>query len=262
MDLRILITGGIVIFSALVIFIILFIFLYQKRYYRHLHEKEQLRAEFARESLNAELEIQEQTLQNIAQEIHDNVGQVLSLAKLNLNTLDISKQPDLENKITNSKNLIGKAIQDLRDLSRSLNTEAIMAMGLSKAIGNELDMINKSGVCQTQFDVAGDSPKMDPQQELIVFRIVQESLHNIIKHAAAKNIKVSIHYTNPALELNIEDDGKGFDISSVQKNNDSKMGMGIRNMQNRARLIQAEFTLTSIENKGTRVKMILPFNKN
>jgi signal transduction histidine kinase len=262
MDLRILVTGGIIIFSALVIFIILFIFLYQKRYYRHLHEKEQLRAEFARESLNAELEIQEQTLQNIAQEIHDNVGQVLSLAKLNLNTLDISKQPELEDKITNSKNLIGKAIQDLRDLSRSLNTEAIMAMGLAKAIGNELEIINKSGVCQTQLDVVGESPKMDAQQELIIFRIVQESLHNILKHAVAKTIKVSIHYTNAALELNIEDDGKGFDVSAIQKNNDSKMGMGIRNMQNRARLIKAEFNLTSTENKGTHLKMILPLNKN
>jgi signal transduction histidine kinase len=245
-----------------VIFIILFIFLYQKRYYRHLQEKEQLRAEFSRESLKAQLEIQEQTFQNIAQEIHDNVGQALSLAKLNLNTLDISKQAELDEKVTNTKDLIGKAIVDLRDLSRSLNTDAIKSIGLTRAIENELEMIRKSCGCDVQLKIEGNPAHLDKQQELILFRIIQESLQNIIKHADAKSIRVTVQFTDIALAIKIEDDGKGFDINTAYNNTDSKLGMGLRNMQNRARLIKADFAVTSEINKGTSINMELPLILN
>src|ERR1043165_9187214 len=207
------IVGGIIILTALVVLVILLLFAYQKRYYRHLREKEQLQAQFSQELLHAQLEIQEQTLKNIAQEIHDNIGQVLSLAKLNLFTMDIAKQTDLVEKISNSKELVSKAIQDLRDLSRSLNADSIIDMGLVKAIGHELELIHKTELCSTHLDVQGELPKLDEKKELILFRIVQESLHNIIKHASAKNINVTIKNSVDLFELILTDDGKGFDVT-------------------------------------------------
>lgn len=254
------IVGGIIIFTALIVFIILFIFLYQKRYYRHLREKEQLKVQFSQELLQSQLEIQEQTLKNIAQEIHDNIGQELSLVKLNLNTMDINKQPELITKINTSKDLVSKAIQGLRDLSRSLNTDAISAMGLCRAIEYELEMISKTEICKTNMDISGDIKKLDEKKELILFRIVQETLHNIIKHAAASTINVSVKFENNKMELDIKDDGKGFNPVSVNENTSSTMGMGIRNMYNRAKLINAEFTIDSIEDKGTEINLNLPLN--
>lgn len=259
MDMKTLIAGGIIIMTALVVFIVLFIFLYQKRYYRHLREKEQLKVQFSQELLHAQLEIQEQTLKNIAQEIHDNIGQELSLAKLNLNTMDINKQSELITKINTSKDLVSKAIQDLRDLSRSMNTDSIAAMGLPKAIGYELDMIRRSEVCHTSLAIHGNIVRLNEQKELILFRIVQESLHNIIKHAEAKNIDVSIIYSDLTLQLSIIDDGKGFEISDADKK-DSDLGMGLHNMQNRAKLIGAEFMVSSRKNTGTQVRLVLPLN--
>jgi len=253
-----LIVGGIIILTALVVFIILLIFLYQKRYYRYLQEKEQLRAEFAKESLRAQLEIQEQTLKNIAQEIHDNIGQELSLVKLTLNTIDTSKQTELIGKINTSKDLVSKAIQDLRDLSKSLNTDAISAMGLCRAIEYELEMISKTELCKTNLDIRGDIKKLDEKKELILFRIVQETLHNIIKHASASTINVSVKFENNKMELDIKDDGGGFNLVSANENTGSTMGMGLRNMYNRAKLINAEFTIDSNEDKGTEINLKLP----
>lgn len=260
MGLKILIVGGIIIFTALVIFIILFIFLYQKRYYRHLREKEQLKTKFSQELLQSQLEIQEQTLKNITQEIHDNIGQELTLAKLNLNTIDLSKPVELPDKINTSKNLVSKAIQDLRDLSRSMNMDSIMSMGLTNSIENELDMIRKTEMFNTSFDVQGEIPRLDEKKELILFRIVQESLHNIIKHASAKNINVTIKYANDILALDIKDDGKGFETAIIEGLKPAGVGMGLRNMHNRADLINAGFFVNSIKDSGTHIRLELPLN--
>ena len=132
--------------------------------------------------LQTQLEIQEQTLKTISQEIHDNIGQVLSLAKLNLSRMDINKQDQLKEKIADSKNLVSKAIQDLRDLARSMNTDNITAMGLAKALEYEVEMLRKTGFV-VSFDVNGNVVRQEPQKELILFRIIQEIFNNIIKHA-------------------------------------------------------------------------------
>jgi signal transduction histidine kinase len=257
MDLRLLILGGIIIFTAMVIFIILFIFLYQKRYYRHLQEKEQLKAQFSQELLQTQLEIQEQTLKNIAQEIHDNIGQELSLAKLNLSTAITSGTDEMLGKINTSKNLVSKAIIDLRNLSHGLNMDSISQMGLHEAIRTELELINKAGEHKTRMDTEGDMPALGAQKELIIFRIVQETLHNIFKHAEAKNITVSIKTTREQFELSVKDDGKGFHHGNDHQHG-TRYGMGLRNMENRAKLINAAFSLNSKINNGTEVKLTLP----
>jgi signal transduction histidine kinase len=214
---------------------------------------------FKQTLLQTQLEIQEQTLKNISQEIHDNVGQVLSLAKLTLNTMDITKTEQLQGKIDNTLSQVSKAINDLRDLSKSFNTDNISAIGLISAIGNELDMIGKTDSHKTEFKIEGSSRKLESQKELILFRIVQEALHNIIKHAAAKNVKVLAVYSPEELELQIQDDGKGFDLTPLNEEANTGFGLGIRNMHNRAKLIGADFTMSSSTGTGTIVKIVLPF---
>jgi two-component system, NarL family, sensor kinase len=217
------------------------------------------RENLQQELLRTQLEIQEQTLKNISQEIHDNIGQVLSLAKLNLNRMDPSKPNDLEEKIKDSKNLVGKAIQDLRDLSKTLNTDNIESIGLLKAIGYELDMIGKTGSHQTDLKTKGNIIRLDAQKELILFRIVQEVLNNILKHADAGNISVQANYESRQLELVIDDDGNGFDLNPLNDPDNQAAGLGIRNMHNRAKMIGADFSISSTLGEGTKVKLIAPF---
>src|SRR5204863_5811790 len=125
----------------LVFFIFLFITENQRRKTVHQKEKKIIEFQFQQELLRTQLEIQEQTLRTISQEIHDNIGQVLSLAKLNLNTI-----PQTENSetIVLTEELLGKAINDLRDLSKSMHPEKIADIGLTNAIRNELLMMQRA----------------------------------------------------------------------------------------------------------------------
>lgn len=247
--------GGTMAFLVLAGFIIFFSILYMKRKNRHLLEKKEMESNFRQELLKSQLEIQEQTLRNISEEIHDNIGQVLSLAKLNLSTMDLSQQEKTREKIASSKMLVSKAIQDLRDLSRSMNTDNIEAIGLVKAIENELDIIRKNGF-ETTLEMDGLQIKLEPQSELIIFRIVQEAFGNILKHAAATLIGVSIHYRPTRVDIIVSDNGVGFDGTLAEDVNSTKRpGLGIRNMHNRAKLVHGDFSISSTKGKGTSVML-------
>lgn len=230
-----------------------------RRKQRNILEKQQLQSQFQQELLKTQLEIQEQTLKTISEEIHDNIGQALSLAKLKLNTVDITKQEQLIEKISDSKNLVSKAIQDLRDLSRSLNTDNIAAMGLIRAVEYELELFRKSGFT-TDLRISGTITRMEPQRELIIFRIVQEALTNIIKHAEARSITVTAAYNTDTLELKVQDDGKGAKPQDINGEENSNKSLGLRNMHNRAKMVGATFSMESVAGNGTVIKLSIPFN--
>ena len=202
-----------------------------------------------------------QTLKNISQEIHDNIGQVLSLVKLNINTMDCDEPKALQGKINDSRHLITKAIQDLRDLSKSLDTDYVTDMGLVRSVEYELEMIKKTGLFKIQYEIKGTPYKLKPQQELIFFRIVQEALHNIIRHAKATAIDVRLNFDTEVFTLQIADNGVGFDAGQLEVNNYNSLGLGIRNMHNRAGMINVDFKLISALQKGTTVTLTLPLHK-
>ncbi|MGE5108972.1 MAG: sensor histidine kinase [Sphingobacteriales bacterium] len=212
---------------------------------------------FEQELLKTQLEIQEQTLKNISQEIHDNIGQVLSLAKLHLATFEIGEPELMKQKVDGSKELITKAIQDLRSLSKSLDTDAISAIGLYQAAKNELDSIEKAGFHHTHLILDGAFYKLEPNVELILFRVFQEVLNNIIKHAGAKNITVQFNYQPQILTLKISDDGIGFDLNRINENNSSDFGLGLKNMHNRTKIVNADFLMESRIGKGTTVTITI-----
>lgn len=248
---------AIAISFLLIGFIIVYSVSYYKRQIKYSIEQEKMRQDFRQELLHTQIEIQEQTLKTISQEIHDNIGQTLSLAKLNL-ALEEEEQAGTNIKIVSSHQLVSKAIQDLRDLSRSLNTDYVAEMGLIRSIEYELEMISKTGIMKTSLQVEGLQRRMEGQKELILFRIVQESLNNIIKHAGASILTVAANYQPHELQIVIEDNGKGVDLSPLNENDNPGFGLGIRNMHNRARLIGAEFSMNSIIGRGTTVTIKLP----
>jgi signal transduction histidine kinase len=250
---------GIVVLTSMAGFLIYFVFAYKAKQSKSREEKRVMQIEFDKQILKTQLEIQEQTLKTISEEIHDNIGQALSLAKLKLNTLKYDQPDLLVEKINDSRELVSKAIRDLRDLSRSLNTDSIASMGLVRAIEQELDILRKSGF-QTTLYTEGEIRKMEPQKELILFRIVQESLNNIIKHAGARTIRITALYTGNELDLQVEDDGKGAEANSLDMDGNSYRSLGLRNMYNRAGLIGGTFSIHSVPGNGTIVKLTIPIN--
>lgn len=249
-NIKTIILSAAVIFIALAVFIIFIVLIFNRRRNKLIRDKITLEAQFQQALLQTQLEIQEQTLKTISQEIHDNVGQVLSLAKLNLNMLDHNTGSSKEEKIEKSIQQISKAINDLRDLSRSLNGDKIADLGLQDAIDNELKIIQNTGLLQTSLTVEGDPYPLQSQQEIVIFRIVQESLNNAVKHSKAKNINILIEYRPSHYSITIADDGDGFDTNLLEA---TRSGIGLKNMQSRANLVHADFSITSAPGNGTKV---------
>ena len=234
--------------------IILLVFIYQKKQIHYVREKEQLKTDFEKQILESKLEIQEQTFTNISQEIHDNIGGTLSLAKLNLNTIPPEQLNGAAEKIANTKELVTKAISDLRTLSKTLHSEAILAVGLIKAIEMELKLLDKTEAFQTSLSITGTPADIDRQKELILFRTVQEALNNAIKHSEATLIKIKLDYIEDEMRLTILDNGKGFNKEEIEA--DSNRGSGLRNMQNRTRMIGGELSINGTS--GTEIQISLP----
>lgn len=238
------------VICLLIVVILVFLFRYQKRQKKFIEQKNA----FTQTLLQSQLEIQEQTLKNISQEIHDNIGQVLSLVKLNLFKTDDEEGEQLRHRIHDSRQLVSKAIVDLRDLSHSLNTDYVEEKGLLPALQYELEMIAKTGVLKTGLQVNGNPRVFEKQKELIIFRIAQEAFQNVIKHAQARELKVTADFQETGFLLSIMDDGRGIN-RSVQNSSLEKSGLGIRNMQKRAEMISGNVSIsTDAENNGTTVQ--------
>ena len=241
---------GTLVLIVLVFFIILFVIFYNKRQNRNLYEKQLMKTQFEQELLQTQIEIQEQTLKTISQEIHDNIGQVLSLAKLNLNTFEGIESDSNQTKINDTKNLVSKAINDLRDLSRSLHGDKIAELGLQESVENELKILQNTGQFATHFKVTGSPAKMEPQKEMVLFRILQEGLNNAVKHSKAKNITVQMDYQPEKFCLTIADDGVGFDKAALTA---ATTGIGLTSMKSRAALIGGTFSIDSVLNNNTTI---------
>lgn len=241
-----------IILFLLGFFIFLFVLVYQKRKTEYQNQLVAQKIEFEHSLLQAQLEIQEQTFKTISQEIHDNIGQMLSLAKMNLSKFAIDRRNSDEAVLT-AKDLVSKSVNDLRDLSKSLNTDSISAVGFLKAIETELHLVEKTTGIAATLTTSGIMQKLPPQPELILFRIVQEALHNSIKHAAPTLLSVDAKFEIDNLQLSISDNGTGFN-PALQLS----PGIGLHNMESRSKLIGASFLFQSLPGKGTTIQISFP----
>jgi signal transduction histidine kinase len=206
--------------------------------------------------LQSQLELQEQTFQNISREIHDNIGQKLTLAKLYLNTLNHADTDKAMEQLNDSVNMIGEAINSLSDISRSMSSEIILNNGLIKALEFEAAQLTKTGIYKINFSATGNQVFMDNNTELVLFRIVQEALNNIVKHADASIIDINLHYSSSLLTVQINDNGKGF------YTNETEAGTGLQNIKKRAGILKGNLTLNSTINTGTQIKIEIPLYEN
>lgn len=232
----------VIILVILAVFILTALVYFNNRKLQSVQEKENLKKEFEQELTRTQLEVQEQTMRQISQEIHDNIGQVLSLVNLNLQTLN-SYDPD---KISNTSMLVNKAITDLRVLSKTLNPENLSRQGLERLLQQDLLQLERTGRFKTELEFQ-EEPPLQPGQLLILYRMIQEVLNNIIKHSRADLVKARVN----ANRVVIEDNGKGFNPDQ------EATGLGLEHLQQRARVIQAAVSVASAEGKGTIVTFII-----
>jgi signal transduction histidine kinase len=230
---------------------------HQKRF---VFQKEiiKIKNEFHESMLSTQLEIQEQTFGHISREIHDHVGQRLTLARFYLSSLKEKDTAGVISLAESASQLIGEAITDLKQLSRSLTSSVIEDNGLLYALEQEIERISRLVSWKLTLQVNGDSKFISTDSELIIFRIVQEALQNIIKYADPQEVRITFNFLRKQVTLTIQDDGKGFDPIQVKQNPGSKSGLA--NMKKRSSLLAGSMDLQSSPGAGTTLSFIFPLN--
>lgn len=249
-DLWITVLSGTLILLFLSLTIIFLIAVYRRKQQEYVANQLKMEENFRKELLSAQLEMQELTFKSLSQELHDNIGQVLSLAKLNMSLIDSKNSPEIAENVDQTKTLLNNAISDLRDISKTLNTSYVSEKDLSESIQRELTMLERVRKFKTSFTQSGPAVELSPEVRLIIFRVLQECCNNAVKHAQASTLAIEIKNSQELLEINIRDNGIGF-----EKN--TEKGVGMYNMENRMNMINGKFEVNSIKNMGTHIRLSL-----
>ena len=238
-----------ILFFVLSGFIILVIFKYQNKQNAYAAAISELKSNHENALLQSQIEIQEQTFQNISRDIHDNVGQKLSLAKLLLvnagNEYNLKKEDVIR--------IITESINDLRNLSRTLSSERVLSNGFIEALEFEIEQLKKLTTYDIRLNILGEKYFLENGRELILFRIIQESLQNIIKHSEADKIVITVQFLGDRIEVLIHDNGKGIIEPFV-------IGQGLQNMQARSKNLGGKLNICNNEKAGTTLQINIPIN--
>ena len=235
-------------------FIILILYLHKKKQEKNIVLLNEMKVSFDNELLRIQLEIQEQTFQDISRQIHDNINLSLTLAKLKLSSLPSHYMSDIQQPIE----IIGEAINDLTDLSRSMNSEIIKDCGLISALSMEIKRIEKLHKIKFDLTLTGKPIFFDAEQELYLFRIMQEAINNILKHSNASNVKIELRYKDDSLIVKIADNGKGFKVNREEKSKLSFPSSGLKSIIKRVEFLKGKMQIFSKPEEGTCLCLTLP----
>jgi PAS domain S-box-containing protein len=213
-----------------------------------------------KERLIAINEAQEEERMRIATDLHDGLGQVLtaiSYAVQELAPTDKYKNSQANEPVLKIQEQIDKAIRETKNLAHNLIPIVLKDFGLIVAIENLIDRANELHTTKFRFDAFDFNERIDPKREKVLYRICQESLNNIIKHAQARNAYYQIFWQDCSVVLVIEDDGIGFDVESQEYTAKSK-GIGLISMRERVLAFDGNFTINSETGKGTEIIVEIP----
>ncbi len=222
---------------------------FQRRKNQLILDKINQQKVFDDELIKTQQEIQEETLKHIGREL-----QMLVMSTMQMNAAVKIVNEEAKTKVTNAAETLKSTLDEVRALSKSLNSDVIFNLGFDATVKNEIERLNKTGLIQSSLTITGEKVNFENKKdELILFRILQEFSSNTLKYAEAENLKVNINYREDNLEITAEDDGKGFDMLTAEK------GSGLINMEKRAELINAKLKLESQPEKGTILNLVYPY---
>lgn len=245
------ILSTIVILAVVSIMFVVYAFFIKKK--SELLYNQKLKETFLENELaNSQIEIREQTLNYIGQELHDDLGQKLTVAKLMIGGILQNVSSENRERIESLEeinNLLGESIQDIRNLSKTFITDTVMHFGLIESLEQEVRRIRKLKLINVEFSTNKNNLDINSKHSLILFRMIQESINNSLKHSNAKNLYLSVWDKPQNLEISIKDDGKGFE-SKIHVE-----GSGLNNVSNRAQIINATCGIKSELGQGTSIKI-------
>ena len=223
---------------------------YVKRRKKLLFKEHIRESNFQQALLQAQLEMQEHTFNTVSRDIHDNVGQILSLVNLNLNILGFG---EVNNEIlTNTKDLLRNAVSELRELGSMYYTDRLAEEGLMASIQRQLNQLEKTRMFTTSFQSDLEEIAIDKNKTIFLHRMIQEVLNNVVKHSGANHVQVTITKKGEDIHLTIIDNGKGF----AKADSAFIPGIGLSSIQQRASMIGAKALFLSEPGSGTNVTFV------
>lgn len=238
--------------------IFFFFVTYQKRMLKKQLELNETRARQQEEIIQNTISAQEKERKRIAQDLHDEVGAMLSVVKLNVGRIEKkSDEPAAKKLATETKTYLDEVITQVRRISRALLPPSLEKLGLYFALEELANWVNKSDQLKIVCWKSGEQFRFDTKKELAVFRIVQELLNNAIKHSEATVIYINARFSpKNVLMISLTDNGKGFELKEKMN-----AGLGLKNLESRSQILDAKFKMKSTPGKGTTAIIYLDINK-
>ncbi len=248
--------GSTIIIVILVGVVIFAVLTTQKRKFRHGQQIAEIKYNFDKEILSAQLEIQTQTFESVSRELHDNVSNTISLALLNLNLAEKEKGQAYEDpRINEVKELLMEAKAAVKDYAWHINHTNLSQAGLGHSLQELAGKFKKLDTVTIEFVSEGQEFPIDPAIQIIIYRISQEALANAIRHSYASLVTITLSFEKPLLQIVINDNGKGYRQEQPEQATFQKKSSGINNMYSRAAMIEATLVMDSVPGRGTRVHL-------
>lgn len=251
-----LIVASIAIMLLLAFSIVIFVVNYQRRVIRHQDEIKSINDQKQLELIQASIQGQEEERMRIATELHDDVGATLSSVRLFLHS-SMQKDAD-ESVILQSKQLLDQSISSIRNISHKLQPAILNQLGLHASLESFASIINRSSALRLSYRSLCVLPKLNEATELSLYRMLQELTSNIIKHSAASFIDVESSVQNGFLRIIMLHDGQGLSNEMYQELIYKKGAIGLKNIVNRLKSINASIDFAELENSTFRICILTP----
>ncbi len=226
---------------ALTIGLIVFISFHQRKVIRYQQQLQRMEQDQQKTLLNASIRLQEEERQRIAADLHDDAGPLLATARLylNENLVNLDKTTQLQS-IYNAKQIIDDTIQLIRNISHSLMPPTLKNFGLESAVNDLFQKISGSGSMNASSRFHDYRERLQAENELIIFRVIQELVNNILKHSNASFIHLTQNTSGNKFFIRLHHDGRGITQNDFNKLNKSNVGLGLKNIQSRLKVLHGK----------------------
>lgn len=253
-DLAFIIIVSTLLLLALAMFIFIFVQFYTRRQRINERERHQRELEFAGELLRSQLEISEEVMRKLSAELHDNIGQTIIGATIQMDSIN---GENYQQQADTASQILRRTLEDLREISKTLNGEYILEEGLQSAVEREVHLLRNSKKLECRLEGLSLERVFSSDVEIVLFRCIQECLSNIIKHARATAVEIKVEQENDAISISISDNGVG-----LPSDWEDRKGLGTLNMNKRIGMVGGEIFRESSAESGTCITLAVPMEKS
>jgi two-component system NarL family sensor kinase len=251
--------AGSLLLTIFAFFLVAYLLVQKNKQNKYMLEKRQMVFDHQNNILRTKLEEQENTMDQISKELHDNIKSVLGFAQMNMYKIsELATDHDQILLLERTTDIVGKVVDDLHNVSHSLNSNFVKYFGLIETLTKDLESIQLSKNITSSVEIIGNPVSLTPEKELHIFRIAQEAIQNCLKHAKATNISFVLTYEPQFFTMKITDNGVGFDKSKIHE----MKGLGFLNMFQRSRYVHGLMEVQTAPRQGSTITLTLNLREN